>query len=101
MRRIATLTAGCALALIAGEAPAADLGPVAPASPPAAVPLYTAPAYALVPGGRRWHGHHDWDWGNDPHHLYATYGWKQPWFYAPRQSYSQPYPPPPVIVPDW
>lgn len=42
-------------------------------------------------GGRRWHGHHDWAWGSDPHHVYATFGWKQPWNYAPRTLPYQPY----------
>ena len=45
---------------------------------------YVPPPQSYIRGLGRWHGHHDWDWSQDPHHFYATYGWKQPWSYAPR-----------------
>ncbi len=64
--------------LAAGPTSAADLGTGAP-------DLYAVPVQpSWYGGGHRWHGHHDWPWALDPHHAYATYGWKQPWVYAPR-----------------
>ena len=49
-------------------------------------------------GGHHWHGHHDWPWALDPHHAYATYGWRQPWVYAPRTLPYREYRPR-VVVP--
>lgn len=66
-------------AALGGSAPAADLG-TGDGPPVTAVPVQPQ----WYGGGRRWHGHHDWPWALDPHHAYASYGWKQPWVYAPR-----------------
>ena len=109
------LIGALAVAVQAAVSSAADL----PAAPPAGVVVAPAPppATAWFEGGRRWRGHHDWDWGSDPHHSYATYGWKQPWYFAPRQPSYAPYQPkaefsyaiagsiyseaPPAWTPDW
>ena len=76
---IAMALAGLPVGL-AGTGGAADLGTAPAIAPRSAVTV--APQW--YGGGHRWHGHYDWNWGADPHHVFAHYGWKQPWVYAPR-----------------
>ncbi len=84
-RCILALALMLSVATLAGSALAADFSPdVSAPAETIAVPAYVPPVQSNWNDGRRWHGHHDWDWSQDPHHAYATYGWKQPWSYAPR-----------------